>query len=253
MLVFPMAGLSSRFQRAGYTNPKFMLPLHGFTTFDFSVAGFVDRFEPSEFVFIFRETGGVREFLKARLSLLGLDDAVLIELDGVTEGQADTVMRGIQRLDLSFAEPLTIFNIDTFRSDFQHPHFENDCDGYLEVFIGDGENWSFVKPLDSSCDNKVARTAEKEPISNLCCSGLYHFRRSIDFVTAFNDEILYKSSLLKELYVAPIFNHLIKTGRDIRYHIIDRSNVVFCGVPEEYREAIECPEILSSLSHGLKK
>ena len=31
MIVFPMAGLSSRFTKAGYDRPKWMLPLAGVT------------------------------------------------------------------------------------------------------------------------------------------------------------------------------------------------------------------------------
>ena len=40
MIVFPMAGLSSRFYKEGYTKPKFELSLGGVTVFERSVLSF---------------------------------------------------------------------------------------------------------------------------------------------------------------------------------------------------------------------
>ncbi len=39
---------------------------------------------------------------------------------------------------------------------------------------------------------------------------------------------------LRELYVAPLYNLLIREGRDIRHHLIGGDEVIFCGVPAEY-------------------
>ncbi|EOA0230274.1 capsular biosynthesis protein, partial [Escherichia coli] len=36
MIVIPMAGLSSRFKKAGYVKPKYMLEAHGKTLFSHS-------------------------------------------------------------------------------------------------------------------------------------------------------------------------------------------------------------------------
>ena len=37
-----------------------------------------------------------------------------------------------------------------------------------------------------------------------------------------------------ELYVAPLYNDLIERGLDVRFSVIPREEVVFCGVPAEY-------------------
>lgn len=80
--------------------------------------------------------------------------------------------------------------------------------------------------------NRAARTTEKIPICDLCCTGLYNFRSVDDFRYALAAERASPSSA--ELYVAPIYNHLIRLGRDIRYTVIERDEVIFCGVPQEY-------------------
>ena len=80
---------------------------------------------------------------------------------------------------------------------------------------------------------RVAETAEKVQISDLCCTGLYYFREAGEFKKAFKLHVDDNPS--GELYVAPLYNHLIKTGADIFYHEIQLNQVTFCGIPEEYR------------------
>ncbi|MGL5267406.1 MAG: capsular biosynthesis protein, partial [Plesiomonas shigelloides] len=108
-------------------------------------------------------------------------------------------------------------------------------DGYLETFIGEGKNWSNIQPMNE--DNySVACTAEKKEISKYCCTGLYFWRYAKDFIRVFNE---YQKVSLNELdageyYIAPMYNQLIKEGADIRYSIIAREDVIFCGIPAEY-------------------
>jgi dTDP-glucose pyrophosphorylase len=115
-------------------------------------------------------------------------------------------------------------------------------DGYLEVFEGEGRNWSFVAPRDPDIQS-VARTTEKDPISNLCCTGLYQFRRVGDFREAFAAAAATGSASWSagELYVAPLYNRLIANGRDIRYHLIARDEVILCGTPDEYHAVLSAP------------
>lgn len=253
MLVFAMAGLSRRFTEAGYTQPKFMLPVGGHTAFDYSVAGFIGGFAPGEFTFIYRETGGVRAFLDARLAALGLGEARLAELEAPTAGQADTVAQGLRKLGGDAGEELAIFNIDTFRTNFRRPGSAMRGDGYLEVFRGTGDNWSYVGPTPEPGSNGVLRTTEKQPISDLCCTGLYTFRSVADYLWAVEEEVRAPTTHLKEVYVAPIYNHLIRRGADIRYDVVERGDVIFCGVPAEYEALRDDATPLAPLAGRLER
>lgn len=234
MIVIPMAGLSRRFFEAGYRLPKFMLPMAGGTVFDKAVASFSRYFSDEPFLFVARHIAGfdVEGFLTERCSALGITRARIEMLDRETTGQAETVEIGLGRVE-GADSPITIFNIDTFRPGFTFPdaRWFARSDGYLEVFQGTGANWSYVAP---SVDEgfAVARTTEKVPISDLCCTGLYHFRSSEDFKVALEAER--QSPSAKELYVAPLYNHLIASGRKIHWHKVENSEVIFCGVPDEY-------------------
>ena len=74
MIVIPMAGLSSRFFKAGYEKPKYMLEAHGQTLFDHSVKSFEKYFETEKFLFIIRDVYGTLDFVKERIASLGISD-----------------------------------------------------------------------------------------------------------------------------------------------------------------------------------
>ncbi|WP_409048997.1 glycosyltransferase family 2 protein (plasmid) [Proteus mirabilis] len=238
MIVIPMAGMSSRFFKAGYTQPKYMLEAHGETLFEHSVNSFKAYFASEPFLFIVKDAFDTPKFVKDKAHDMGIKEFYISILKDDTRGQAETVTLGLELLEktgVSYDGPITIFNIDTFRPGFKFPSICNGCDGYLEVFNGSGENWSFAKP-EHSKSTKVIETAEKRAISELCSTGLYHFNNKQDYLSAYYDYLNKPESEWEkgELYIAPIYNILIKNGLSIHYHLIDESEVIFCGVPEEY-------------------
>ena len=96
MIVIPMAGLSSRFFKAGFTQPKYMLPLFNETVFDWSVRTFEKYFETEEFVFILRDVYGTPAFVKDRVQKLGIKSFKTHVLSNETRGQAETVYLAIK-------------------------------------------------------------------------------------------------------------------------------------------------------------
>lgn len=247
MIVIPMAGLSSRFTKAGYDRPKYMLPLLGRPVFDFSVATFRDVFPSEEFLFVATRHPGIEAFIAERLSALGVARHRLVLLDAPTRGQAETVMIGLDRAGVADDDAMTIFNIDTFGlGSFVPPERRfPDAAGMLQVFRGEGSNWSFVEP-DPENTGCVLRTTEKVPISDHCCTGMYSFARADDYRRAFGKELVARQA--PELYIAPMYNHLIAEGARIRYDLVPRDDVVFCGVPAEYEALLADPSPLAGRS-----
>ncbi len=158
MIVIPMAGLSSRFFKAGYQEPKYMLPAHGKPLFDHALLSFSRYFATTPFLFIVRDVYNTPEFVEKRCRQLGIKDYRIVSLTEATRGQAETVYLGLTDVDPQ--TPLTIFNIDTFRPGFSFPAITEHCDGYLEVFKGEGSNWSYAKPAAVN-STLVVETAEK--------------------------------------------------------------------------------------------
>lgn len=234
MIVIPMAGLSSRFFKAGYIKPKYMLEAHGKSLFDHSVESFHRYFDSEKFIFIVRDVYETPQYVESRAKALNIKDFDVVILNEETRGQAETVALGLQNYQNS-NEPITIFNIDTFRPNFVYPDLKQLGDGYLEVFKGEGANWSYVRPINSS-STEIDLTTEKNPISDLCCTGLYHFANNQDYFTAYNHYLSLPQEQWEkgELYVAPLYNHLIQQGKELHYNLIDKGEVIFCGTPDEY-------------------
>ncbi|CAH7462129.1 Nucleoside-diphosphate-sugar pyrophosphorylase involved in lipopolysaccharide biosynthesis/translation initiation factor 2B, gamma/epsilon subunits (eIF-2Bgamma/eIF-2Bepsilon) [Vibrio chagasii] len=240
MIVIPMAGMSSRFFKAGFDKPKYQLDAHGITLFEHSVLSFEKYFKTELFLFIVKDKFGTVEFVKSKVQSLGIDFYEIVVIEKDTRGQAESVAIGLEKFKNKPDESLTIFNIDTFRPSFNFPNVKEMEDGYLEVFIGDGDNWSFAKPKNEY-STEVIETAEKKQISQYCSTGLYFFRNIEMYMKSF-DEYLKKPEVewdKGELYIAPLYNILIKNGFKVHYNLISREDVIFCGTPEEYADFLK--------------
>ena len=85
-------------------------------------------------------------------------------------------------------------------------------------------------------DHSAIRVTEKERVSDFCSTGLYFFRRALDFDQAFEQTLDMDLSKLQggERYVAPLYNALIAKNMSVKYHLVVSEGVTFCGTPDEY-------------------
>ena len=235
MFVFPMLGRSSRFFNAGYTLPKYKLPLgeEGQIVFDHVLGAFRRYFDTDLFVLLCRADTHDRAFLIERMHALGVRRFEVIEHAGETGGQAESVELSLARVPEE--EELFIFNIDTVLHNFEKDPARGAVAGYLEVFRGEGTHWSFVCPSPDR-PGHAARVVEKERISDLCSNGLYFFATVRTFTDALNAYRQRHQGVPGELYVAPLYNELIEEGLPVSYKRVPVGDIGFCGVPDEYVE-----------------
>lgn len=235
MIVIPMAGLSSRFFKAGYNKPKYQLDLKCESVFSWSVKSFEKYFNTDKFIFIYREMYDTTVFLEKEIKKLGIINYELVCLPEETLGQADTVYQGIRHIQSD--DEIYIFNIDSKIINFTKPSWVSECDGYLEVFKGDGDHWSFAVS-ESSDNRRVIKTTEKERISDLCSDGLYYFKKKSVFENLFLNALETKSTAKNEYYIAPLYNELIGSGGVVFYDLITNDKILFCGTPDEYLQLL---------------
>jgi len=234
VIVIPMAGLSQRFLNAGFTLPKYMLYAGNLSLFNISVSSFSRYFNSCSFLFIARDLYDTGLFIQKECELLGIKNYYIKLLERPTRGQAETVFQGLKLAKINDDEPITIFNIDTIRHGFQFPENYRECDGFIDVFKGEGDNWSYAR-TENAVSTRVVETAEKVQISNYCSTGLYYFKSAKLYKCTFQKQIGNNQiNLVKELYIAPMYNILIGEGSDIQINLINSDLVSFCGVPEEY-------------------
>ena len=224
-----MLGKSSRFFDAGYQVPKYQLPIGGETLFSQSVRSFQRYFSIEHFLFLVRNDNNDREFVIEEIKRLEITDFRVIQYFHDTRGQAESV--ALACADYKSETPLIIFNIDTIRHEFQMPSKEDCGEGFLEVFKGAGDSWSYIEP---GTNNSVLRTTEKLKISDLCSNGLYFFKDLALYFKAYKSYVKSGLTVNGEMYVAPLYNELIKYGHDIRFNLVDKKLIDHCGVPKDY-------------------
>lgn len=233
IFVFPMAGESSRFKKAGYKLPKYQLPFKEHSVFDEVIAPFYRISENHKFIFVCRNNKSCLGFLENKLAKYNFKNAKVISLVKSTSGQAETAYLGLS--SSSKDESLAIFNIDTFHKNYQPISFESeeykDSSGILEVFEDSGSNWSFAKVFNE----KVVQTSEKVPISNLASNGMYYFKSVQIFKSTYESFFYGGQGVTKgERYIAPMYNELIAHNHIVKVKKIAKKDLTFCGTPEEY-------------------
>jgi NDP-sugar pyrophosphorylase family protein len=232
-IVIPMAGLGSRFAKAGYTDPKPLIPVSGVPM----IRLVIENMRPSQahrFVFICQQSHIEAYGLRDKLSRWGGDNAVVVGIDGVTEGAACTVLAAKPQIDND--QPMMIVNSDQWCDvavdDYLATMSVDDLDGLIMTMTADDPKWSFVG-LDPV--GLVNRVAEKQVISNEATVGIYNFRRGADFVRAAEAMVAANERVNNEFYVAPVYNRLIADGHQIGIHNIgaEAAGMYGLGIPAD--------------------
>ena len=228
-IVIPMAGRGSRFADVGYRLPKPMIPVLGRPMYSWAVDS-MPLSAATRLIFVCLAEHLAEVGLEADIqSRYGTLNPVVISLDHVTDGQACTVL--LARRWIDNADPLIIFNADTWcRTNLARtlPAMPASVAGILGVFRAPGDRWSFAR---TNAEGRVVETAEKKRISDLACTGLYHFSRGGDYCRHADAMIAANDRTRNEFYVAPIYNRMIADGLDIRVDVAEEAAAL--GTPED--------------------
>lgn len=229
-IVITMAGLGSRFAKAGYTVPKYMIEAHGRTLFDWSMDSLKGyNAEDTEYIFIVRKEDKAEEFIVSHCKMSDIANVEIVEIDKLTDGQATTAMLAAHYWKKE--SELMIYNIDTFVESYELKKEDIAGDGYIPCFHAEGEHWSFVK-LDEN--QKAVEVREKVRISDNCTLGAYYFKSCKLYEELYQEYYSNEENLEKgEKYVAPLYNFMIEKGMDVRISIVDFGKVHVLGTPEE--------------------
>lgn len=229
-IVITMAGLGSRFKKAGYNVPKYMIEAHEKTLFEWSMESLLGfKKADNEYIFIVRKEDNSRDFIMNTCKKMDIHNVKLVEIDYLTDGQATTAMLGAKYWKKE--SELLIYNIDTYVEKYEMTSQQISGDGFIPCFHADGEHWSFVK-LDN--ENRAVEVREKERISDNCTLGAYYFKSCGLYEDLYNEYYSSDENLEKgEKYVAPLYNYLISKGGDVRISIVDFSKVHVLGTPKE--------------------
>ena len=232
-VVITMGGLGSRFRKAGYTVPKYMIDAKGKTLFEWSLIsleGYTDRVDKYVFLAMEDETVDVEGFVRGKCAELGIENYELILLDHLTDGQATTALLANRYWDPSHA--LLVYNIDTYVEAGEMNWQELKGDGFIPCFQAPGDHWSFVRLDDAG---RVVEIKEKQRISPYCTLGAYYFRTCQLYEDLYHEyyDVPRDDLVNGEKYIAPLYDYLLSKGGDIYISDIAPERVHVLGTPEE--------------------
>lgn len=229
-VIITMAGLGSRFRKAGYDCPKYMISVKGKTLFEWSMESLVGyNAYVSKYIFVVRKEDEAEEFIRTKCRNYGINDVRIIEINYLTDGQATTCMLALDECDDE--DEIMIYNIDTYIDPNELKYSDIAGDGYIPCFKAEGTHWSFVRTDENG---KAVEVREKQRISDNCTLGAYYFSSARLYKELYNEYYSDSSNLEKnEKYIAPLYNYMIRKNRQVTISLVDYNKVHVLGTPEE--------------------
>jgi dTDP-glucose pyrophosphorylase len=168
----------------------------------------------ANFIFVVQKSHREKYNLDSMLSLI-CPGCKIVEVDGVTEGAACTVLLAKEFIDND--EPLVIANSDQFIEwnslEFFYKMNEQNLDAGIVSFRATHPKWSYAKVDDNGF---VTEVAEKNPISDIATVGVYYWKHGKDFVNFAERMISKDIRVNNEFYVCPVFNEALLDGLKIK-------------------------------------
>jgi dTDP-glucose pyrophosphorylase len=231
-VLIPMAGAGSRFEKVGYTFPKPLIDVNGKPMIQLVVESMNIE---ATFIYIVQKSHREKYNLDTLLNLI-TPNCKIVEVDGITEGAACTVLLAKEYIDND--NQLILMNSDQFiewdSTEFMYQMNEKMYDGAIMCFESTHPKWSFAKTDENGL---ITEVAEKNPISNQATAGIYYFKYGSDFVKYAEQMIEKNIRVNNEFYVCPVFNQAIEDNKEIRIFNIDK--MWGLGTPEDLRYFIE--------------
>ena len=231
-IVIPMAGHGSRFSKAGYKDPKPLIPVFGKPM----IQVVIENLRPivdHRFVFICQAEHLSKYPLRSLLEREA-PGCEIIEVNQVTDGAACTVL--LAKEFINNTDQLMIANCDQYINVDINQYLnclnQRDSDGLIMTMKAFDNKWSFVKLNEN---NEITLVVEKQVVSDEATVGIYNFMKGKDFVAAAESMILKDLRVNNEFYVAPAYNEMIELGKKITYFNIGSLNngMYGLGTPED--------------------
>ena len=231
-----MAGEGSRFLKEGWTTPKPLIELNGQPLFKHAISSVTDKDIQMKYSFIVRQEHidkyqidkGIRSFLpEANLfsvvkTTRGAVETCLIAENAIADDDAVIVMD----CDLEFRSKKFM---EIIKQILNKP-IEEATGGALLSFESNDPRYSYAALGEVGF---VARTAEKEVISNHALCGAYFFASGRRFKQITHLLLAEPAFTKPEYYVSLLFNYLLKDGEKV--WLAPMEEYYSYGTPEELK------------------
>jgi NDP-sugar pyrophosphorylase family protein len=245
-LVIPLAGKGSRFLESKFSQPKPLIPIHGWPMIQHVLANLVNE-QVSKVVLVSRREFGLEKTISSTIAGFPGTIFQVLNLDHYTDGPAETANLAMPLLDPD--QPLVIANSDQYiNSDLTEFHSAVLSARYSGVVMTMEDNdpkWSYVE-LNSV--GMVAKIVEKEVVSSFATTGVYGFGSASLFAEAYDRMRKANDRTNGEFYVGPSYNFLETNAFPIlNFGVGPIGGVMFgLGVPKDLEQFLSSEVSLKS-------
>lgn len=245
-LVIPLAGKGSRFLESKFSQPKPLIPIHGWPMIQHVLANLVND-QVSKVVLVSRREFGLQKTIASKISGFPGTTFHVLNIDHYTEGPAETANLAMPLLDSD--KPLVIANSDQYiNTDLMEFHSAVSGGRYSGVVMTMEDNdpkWSYVE-LNSA--GLVTKVVEKEVVSSFATTGVYGFSSASLFTQAYERMRKANDRTNGELYVGPSYNYLeTKEFPILNYGVGPIGGVMYgLGIPKDLEHFLSSEVSLKS-------
>ena len=238
-IVIPMAGKSSRFFEAGFTVPKFLLPLSPSEGSKTMIEGAVDSLQMvGNLIFIVQRDHcmfNIDTFLKEKYP-----SCTVLYLERYTGGCVESVYEAALSY-INTNDPLIISNCDQYlewdSSEFLRVCSQEGVDGCVLTYNTDSVKNSYCT-IDAS--GRCTEFREKQVISEHSLVGVHYWRRGSDFILSAKNMLDNNVRDAGEYYVSTSYNYLIEKGKHITICPMREGEIYHTiGVPQTYYDFLQ--------------
>lgn len=239
-IVVPMAGAGSRFAEAGYDVPKPLIKVKGMPMVQRAIwgAGIGGRY-----IYIVQAEHNREYNLSELLPTFTPNlEVVVVEVDGVTEGAAASVLAAKEYIDnddllvICDSDGMVSWDPTMFLVDAGE---KRQLDGCVAVFTAEGDKWSY---LETDENGMVTDIAEKSAISDQASAGIYYWRQGSDFVKYAEQMIAEDERTNGEFYVAPTYLKAVKDDKKVGVYKVD--TFIPLGTPEDLEAFVNTETVI---------
>jgi len=238
-IVIPMAGLGERFAKVGYTTPKPLIPVSGKPMVVQAIESMPAAKKP---VFVLRNDMSDVDDIVAELND-HYQDAEIIFLDEVSDGQATTTMFGIDQSSITDEEMITIIACDNAAM-YQLEHYEKiitDNDADVIVWTARGypnaarypEMYGWVDCDQYSVKKVSVKIPLSDPSTDPIVIGAFTFKRSSDFRKVYDHMVAREGKINNEYYIDECINDAVQLG--LKCKIFDIDHYLCWGTPNDLK------------------
>jgi len=233
-IIMPMAGEGSRFTKAGWQTPKPLIEVRGVPLFQRAISSVAINGAVMKYSFIVRQEHIDNQYIDSRIKQI-LPSANVFSVAKTTRGAVETCLVAEEAIDDHDAVVVMDCDLE-FRSkrynELVLASLKSSCadsiGGALVSFDSDNPRYSYAL-VDE--EDRVLRTAEKEPISNHALCGAYFFGCGKDFKRVAHQLLIDGTHGKAEFYVSLLYNYLLSEGKVVR--LAKMEEYYSYGTPEE--------------------